>query len=620
MTIKKSLSLIISLAMISMLAACSGSSSSTPPPPPPPPPVSIAIQGGVPTSLGLSTSQSITATVSNDSANAGVDWTVSCGSGDCGSFTPTHTASGTATTYTSPATIPTGGTVTITATSTTDNTKSASITISVVLTSYNQLLNGTYAFELSGSISSFNVYQLGGVLTADGNGNITGGEQVYRDGVTLAPGSILSGSYSFGPDGRGTITLTTSTSNVGVAGVETLGAVVVSSSKVLITEFDVSATARGSLDLQTAVNPLTGGYAFVMGSNFPTVFGGVINVDNNPAAGDISGAGSVADSDSFGFIRSGPVSGSVSAPDSFGEVTITIDTAFTTGITMSGFIVDDSHIKLVETDDYSVSGGEAVAQGSSTGTYVDNTALSGNFIYGLFGQCDEGNGGTALAGSLTADGAGNLSGLIDVSFGAADVVSDTVTGSYAMDGTGTGRATATTLFSDSSPGPNLIVYLTQPNLPPLMLETDDFSLAEGSASLQAAGPYSFSGAYGLNFTSLSGSELDGTAQIVADGTGTFTGTADVNTTFNNTPSPDLSLTAGFTPDPSGRFDTTVSLDGSPYSAAFYFIDSTQGFLIENDNQSVTLGDFYAQESIGSAGPNKRAVGRSVPAKNKKNKK
>ena len=551
-------------------------------------------------------------------ANAGVDWTVTCGSNDCGSFNPTHTASGAATTYTAPAAVPTGATVTIVATSTTDNTKSATagITIAIPITSYNQLLNGTYAFEISGALTSFNVYQVGGVITADGNGNITGGEQVYNDGNSSVSGTILSGTYTFGPDGRGTIILTTSNSGIAVAGVETLGAVVISGSQTLITEFDASATARGSMDLQTAVNPLTGGYAFVMGSNFPTVFGGVFNVDNNPTTGTISGAGSVADIDSFGEIDNGPLTGSVSVPDFFGQVTITINTDFGTGITMSGFIVDDSHIKLVETDFTSISGGVAVAQGASTGTYADNSVFSGNFVYGVFGQCDEGNGGTAIAGTLAADGAGNLTGLMDTSFGASDVFSQSMTGTYAVDGSGTGRLTAATTIGGSvGTGPNFIVYLTQPNLPPLVLETDNFSLAAGSASIQAAGPYSFSGPYGLSFTSLSGTEADGTAQIVADGTGTFTGFADVNSNLTNTPTTGLSFAGSFTPDPSGRFNSTVTLQSATaYSAAFYFADSTQGFLIENDNLDVTLGSFYAQQQISAGILNKKKAAVSVQTK------
>ena len=128
MTIKKSALLLISLAIISTLVACGGSS---PTPPAPPAVISVSLSSGLPTSLGVSTGQQITATVTNDSTNAGVDWTVTCGSNDCGSFSATHTASGTATTYTSPATVPTGGTVTVTATSTKNSTKTASATFTI---------------------------------------------------------------------------------------------------------------------------------------------------------------------------------------------------------------------------------------------------------------------------------------------------------------------------------------------------------------------------------------------------------------------------------------------------------------------------------------------------------
>ena len=130
------------------------------------------------------------------------------------------------------------------------------------------------------------------------------------------------------------------------------------------------------------------------------------------------------------------------------------------------------------------------------------------------------------------------------------------------------------------------------------METDVSSGATGSASIQAAGPYSFNGSYGLDFSAFSGPESDGTAKIAADGGGAFSGTADVNSTLTNTPASGLPFTGIFNPDPSGRFQTTVTLNnGMAYSAAFYFIDSTQGFLIENDNKAVTFGEFHSQQSL-----------------------
>jgi len=76
-----------------------------------------------PTTLNIQTGRtsSLTAFVGNDSAAAGVDWSVSCTSANCGVIgPPTHSASGSAAPYLAPTSIPIGGTVTITARSTTN--------------------------------------------------------------------------------------------------------------------------------------------------------------------------------------------------------------------------------------------------------------------------------------------------------------------------------------------------------------------------------------------------------------------------------------------------------------------------------------------------------------------
>jgi hypothetical protein len=74
----------------------------------------------------------LSATVTGDTANAGVDWKATCQTaGLCGSFSPTHTASGGTTTYTAPATIPAGGTTTITASSTANPSGNVSANVTI---------------------------------------------------------------------------------------------------------------------------------------------------------------------------------------------------------------------------------------------------------------------------------------------------------------------------------------------------------------------------------------------------------------------------------------------------------------------------------------------------------
>jgi len=82
---------------------------------------------------GSAHSVQFTALVANDTAAAGVDWSVNCGASNCGGITP-HTASGVAATLLGPSSVPPGGSVTVTAKSTTDPTKSGSATATVVTT------------------------------------------------------------------------------------------------------------------------------------------------------------------------------------------------------------------------------------------------------------------------------------------------------------------------------------------------------------------------------------------------------------------------------------------------------------------------------------------------------
>lgn len=97
-----------------------------------PQPITIALTSAPPAMLGLGEAAQAIATVTNDPIAAGVNWTAACGSASCGSFSPALTASASATVYTAPAVIPSGGTVTVTATSVEDSTKSISAKIAIM--------------------------------------------------------------------------------------------------------------------------------------------------------------------------------------------------------------------------------------------------------------------------------------------------------------------------------------------------------------------------------------------------------------------------------------------------------------------------------------------------------
>ena len=92
------------------------------------------------TSLAVGSALRASMTPINDRLGSGIDWSVTCGGSPltgmvtgtaCGSFSPVHTSDGGATTYTAPALIPVGSTVTLTASVTSDPSASTSITLPV---------------------------------------------------------------------------------------------------------------------------------------------------------------------------------------------------------------------------------------------------------------------------------------------------------------------------------------------------------------------------------------------------------------------------------------------------------------------------------------------------------
>lgn len=121
--------LVLAVCCLFSLAACGGGTGSTTTQVPPPA-LSVTLQPMPPKTMGVTAITRIGATVTNDTANGGVSWNCTP-SASCGSFGSSTTASGAFTTYTAPASVPSGNTVTITATSVTSSSATASATITI---------------------------------------------------------------------------------------------------------------------------------------------------------------------------------------------------------------------------------------------------------------------------------------------------------------------------------------------------------------------------------------------------------------------------------------------------------------------------------------------------------
>jgi hypothetical protein len=514
--------------------------------------------------------------------------------------------------------------VNVVAFATVDHTKNSVTPITV--TAFGNVLQGTYVLQSTGVdvdtvTGNFGVSQFAAAIVLDGSGGVTSGEQTYTNTSQSVTDSITGGSYFVGADGRGTLTLNTADQNLGQQGTETFSLVVLSSSQALIAKVDdrnVAVTSNesstGTMDLQTSVSAPAGGYAFVVtgtdiGTASPTAVGGVLNVDS---PGAISGTGSVSDQDLAGSVTySAAISGTVSNPDAFGAVQFNLLPGFaSTPMLFTGYIVDGTHMKLIETDVDSVNflgaatGGVAIGQGAATGTLKHAKAFAGTFVFGIFGQDFSGlPASLASVGIVTADGLGHLNPGFNDEFldGLSTEISSSFHGPYKVDSTGTGRVDALMTYKGNIPGPEFIFYLTGNGNPPLVLDFDNNigSLGAGIAYPAATSP-SFGGEYGVSFVQNNfGSEDDVTGQVTADPVAqTLAGIVDTN--FQFSPAPDTPLTGTFASSATpNRLTGTLSNQFFPsnLAVAYYLIDSGHGFFVETDSFQLSFGYFTARSPV-----------------------
>jgi len=274
-------------------------------------------------------------------------------------------------------------------------------------------------------------------------GNISKGEEDFCDSSFVSLADTLSGTYTVGSDGRGTMTLHVSDPKVGVKGVQTLSFAVINSQHGLVIEFDSSATSRGTLDLQNPGNfsmgSIAGGYGFTLvGSTADVnaaeeIAGGVFIADG---AGKFNGTEDV-NLNGTG-VTSAPLNGTYGSPDPFGR-----GTAMLGSNSFVYYIVDSSNLKLMESDSAVFLTGNAFAQGSGS---FSNASLSGNFVFTIAGV-DPGGSALAAGGLFAADGKGNIAnGAIDVNdSGFVKVTNGTFAGTYSISSNGRGTVSYTHL-------------------------------------------------------------------------------------------------------------------------------------------------------------------------------
>jgi hypothetical protein len=577
-------------------------------------PISVSIPSP-PASLQVNAQSSLVATIANDvSANPEVTWTVACATTACGSFSTTTTTSGAGAKYTAPSTIPTGGSVTVTATSVTDPTKSATAKITITAAAPG-LADGTYVFQVSGQPGSQAIF-VTGVLVAS-KGQITGGEQ---DSISYSSDSngdvfgyplfqtITGGSYATTADGNLQISIA-----LGPNAVESLnGSVVGAGSRGFVAALN-GAAASGTLDLQTSVSAPSGGYAVSLSGGdelgAPAWVGGVINVDS---PGAISGAGSILDVIDSLALQTGTFTvgaSTVSAPDAAGRVQIQLLLAANSTlppIFLAGYVIDATHIRLIGTgynndaNFQGVLGGTALGQGSNTGLFSVASIAGSSYVFGA--QGNDAQGPFQVAGVFTANADGSVTGTLnwnDLS-GTTPQSPLPFTGTYTVDPTG--RVTLSQLTDGATFHYAMHLYLAAGGSA-LLLSNDTADAFQGQGFQQQTGAFtaaSFSGLYGLNATVRSpdqpagvyeASPVIGSITAIASSTtsDTVSGFAD-----KSLGAADFAVTGSFNAAANGIFNGMLAglNPGAPTTAGnftLYLIDGTQAVVIETDPSQLSLG-------------------------------
>jgi hypothetical protein len=487
----------------------------------------------------------------------------------------------------------------------------------------NSNLKGTYVFTVVGSDTAGDLLTTAGTMTADGNGNLTGGifDVNNPNGAGLLPAlAVGSGSkYDVTSDGRGSIIVNTSAGTFG------FDFVLASSEGGKITEFDTSGTGSGTLELQSAVSQadIAGSYVFnfsgtsgigasfcgLTGSSFmiplSTVGAFTLDASGNISSGVEDFNNNCSSSGNTGLTITG---GSLSLSTIPGTATITSNAGT---FHFDVFPVSSSDLKFIETDPVSVMIGEAFTQTS--------TIASGASVFTVAGFDTVAQGSFAAAGIVDTDGNGNVTA-------AQEDINDAGTASSITNFTGsytalTGGRSVLTLNGFVNGGGGLgcsscqfAIYPSSGGLQ--IMEIDNGGMTNGIATAQTATSLASSQGYGMDLT---GSNSSGEEDDIAEFTnnnGTFTGLIDFNdqgsTTF------DQKFSSSYSPDATLAGRGVVTGGSNAPNLVTYVVDSSTTVFVETDSTQIGLGSIVLQNAGAQSNlaASHLAVARMRPGANK----
>jgi hypothetical protein len=531
--------------------------------------------------------QQFTSTVSNTNDNA-VTWQVN---GVTGGNTSVGTISATGL-YTAPPVIPNPASVTISAFITDMSTVAGSSIVTITAVTFsNSSLKGNFVFGVSGLDVNANPFYAIGAITADGNGNITGGEEDIVDTSSgYASASTTTGTYTVGADGRGTLTFSNSIGQFQFA------IALKAMSNGVMNEIDNGVVAAtGTFDAQgTSLAAPAGNYAFGFSGS-----GLGCNAVNSAGIFNMSGTtiGGVQDLNCGGtIVKSQTVSGSYSAIDGLGRGTGSFSGSSTGSSNMIYYVVSSGRFRfLADPNNPSFFLGSADLQTQSSFAATD---FNGSYIINSSANTNAGVSYTLI--QINASGGNVSSGYFDVNDTGVQG-SATLSGSYSLNSNG--YITGTWNVSNASLP--FAMYLFSPTQG---YYVDERTNAVGGGNIYGqSGSVTSNAAWAGSFATkqfgyfivnglLNNNNASGVSgQISADGNGTLAGTLDLNDPSGISTGQTLQGTYSVGTVAPGRMTLTITtaVEGTR-SYTGYIVSQNQILLLETDNNLASSGDAIRQ--------------------------
>jgi hypothetical protein len=541
--------------------------------------VSVSIS---PTSarVALGTTQQFTANVVG-ATNSAVTWQVNGVAGGNDSVGTVSSAG----LYTAPSAIPSPANVTVTAVSQAASAKSGSAAVTVVGFS-DATLNGQYSFLLTGD-DSFGDFLGVGSFTADGRGKLSNGFEDLNSSTGYLENMELSGSYTVGEDGRGTLSLKNS------QGTQEFSLVVISSSRARFAEFNASSNGEALLlkrdPTAFSAAAISGNYAFGLGGSdiggAPASLAGVFNANGT---GGLTGT---EDANLAGTVTAGGSLSGTYTVDAKGRGTAAISDALG-NVNFVFHVVNQDTLFFIETD-YPFPAVDGTAKRQQQAMF-SNSSLKGDYAFLFSGITPAAVPYIATAGRFTSDGA---AGTLNISSGALDQNdSGTVSAGVSFTGSGSvssnGRGTVT-LTGGATP---LAFYMVSAS-EAFVISEDPNAVASGTMLAQTGGPFDSnppSGSFAFLFYT-STSDTDQVGQMMIAGGrngGNLTGTGDINEQGILTS--DAAFSGTYSVSSNGRAAASVTSPLGSANLAFYVVSGSRLFVVSDDASEVTSGNFEKQ--------------------------